>query len=281
MQPTRYGQQTPSGDIRNFSQDLNSKAHNDKPFFATAVRLFLLDRSSPSRLVSIESLSGIMNLFFHGGQPLQVLNEKDYQAILGEPSIRELIERGLTYRPGFLLNSWELTGLVHFPSISRSDPRVLALSWNEPIRPLRSDLDRGTRIGRCRISGQERVIHIPSSIRACHTHIIGRPYMGKSNTMENMILADIDQNQGVAVIDPHGDLIEEILHRIPPGKVERVIYFEPGNREWAMIWNPLTLNEEQEAGRVADNLVGVIKSIVSGWGDRLENILRYCFLAFL
>ena len=91
-----------------------------------------------------------------------------------------------------------------------------------------------------------------------------------------MVLADIEQGHGVAVLDPHGDLVERILYLIPERYVERTIYLNPGDPEWVPIWNPLNRIPGQDIGRTTDDIVRAIQSFVSsgGWGDRLENLLR-------
>ena len=100
--------------------------------------------------------------------------------------------------------------------------------------------------------------------------------MGKSTTQERMVLSDIEQGHGVAVLDPHGDLIERILYLIPEQYVERTIYLNPGDPEWVPTWNPLKRIPGQDIGRTTDDIVRAIQSFVAsgGWGDRLENLLR-------
>ena len=91
-----------------------------------------------------------------------------------------------------------------------------------------------------------------------------------------MILSDIEQGHGVAVLDPHGDLIESVLCLIPEAHVHRTIYLNPGDPDWVPIWNPLKRIPGQDIGRTADDIVRAIQSFVAsgGWGDRLEHLLR-------
>lgn len=91
-----------------------------------------------------------------------------------------------------------------------------------------------------------------------------------------MILQDIERGDEVAVLDPHGDLIERILCLIPERHVERTIYFNPGDPDWVPIWNPLKPIQSQDIGRTADDIVRAIQGFVKigGWGDRLEHLLR-------
>ena len=105
--------------------------------------------------------------------------------------------------------------------------------------------------------------------------------MGKSSLMEGMILDDLAQGFGVAVLDPHGDLVERLLCLLPEREIERTIYFNPGDRDWVPLWNPLQPIASQDIGRTADDLVGAFKSFVIHWGDRLEHLLRHAFFAFL
>lgn len=99
--------------------------------------------------------------------------------------------------------------------------------------------------------------------------------MGKSTLLEHMVLHDLDRCHGVAVLDPHGDLVQRLLRLIPEQHVERTIFFDPGDPDWVPLWNPLSLSVGQDISRTADDLVAGIKSIVYGWGDRLEHLLRH------
>ena len=73
----------------------------------------------------------------------------------------------------------------------------------------------GTPIGVRRDSEARNPVCIPSEMRGRHVHLIGLPGTGKSMLMETMILDDIRQGAGVAVIDPHGELVEGLLHLVP------------------------------------------------------------------
>lgn len=277
---SRMAQQSPAMDLRTASQDINNKAHNDKPFFATAVRTMIVSgkRDSEEHLMTLHS---IVNLFQHGGKALQASSEKAYFQQLPPANIRDMLLHAQTYRPGFLLNSWELTGLVHLPTSKHFVSRNVLIQRQETLQPQSNALNRGTFIGCC-ITAEGRIpIHIPASIKLRHTHILGRNGVGKSHLMEMMAVSDVEAGHGIAVLDPHGDLVEGILKRIPKPHIGRIIYLEPGNSEWVPLWNPLARMPGQDRFRLADDLVGAFKSIVDGWGDRLERILRNCFLGLL
>ncbi len=277
--PTRYPQQTPSGDLRQMAGEVERKAHNDKPFFSAAVRVALLgaEQVASERLHPLATFTG---LFQHGGRPLERLSESDY-AFLSAKQLHNMLTLGLTYRPGFLVNSLELTGLVHVPPASIVDDRSLPIELLDPLSLPDDALLQGTLIGTYRRAGRTRPVRIPSVLRCRHLHLIGDPGMGKSTLMEEMILSDIAAGAGVAVIDPHGDLAERVLGLLPEEAIARTIYFAPGDSEFIPIWNPMQPIPGQDEGRMAADLVASFKSFVSGWGDRLEHLLRNAFFALL
>jgi hypothetical protein len=255
--------------------EVENKAHNDKPFFAMVLRVAVIAGGEKGENL-LSSLGTFPSLFQHGGRPLSYLTEKEYKILLSPKQISDMFLLGLTYRPGFLVNSWELTGSVHIPPLSIDEPRHVPMEGLETLPVRNPTLYTGVQIGTCAYKGERKPVCIPPAVEARHTHLIGRPARGKSTVQENMVLGDIKQGHGVAVLDPHGDLVERILYLIPERYVERTIYLNPGDPEWVPIWNPLERIPGQDIGRTTDDIVRVIQSFVSsgGWGDRLENLLR-------
>ena len=276
----KYQQQIPSGDLHQMSSEICLKAHNDKPFFAVALRVGVIgnDEISKNHLIT---LSSVVNLYQHGGRPLNYINETDYVSQLNLKQIKEMFLLGTNYRPGFILNSQELCGLVHIPSFNKNEPRKFPMDTLISLPVEQSLLSTGTTIGTCPYAGITIPVCIPDKIRGRHTHLIGRSGMGKSCLQEHMILDDAKRGHGVAVLDPHGDLVDKLLDLFPAELVDRVIYLNPGDPNWIPLWNPLELLPGQEYSRVADDLVGAIKNVVTGWGDRLEHLLRNSFYALL
>lgn len=278
--PQRYLQQAPSGDLRQMAWEVETKAHNDKPFFAIAIRLAIVSagQSGPAHL---KALATFVNLFQHGGCPLRFVTEKDYEKVVPGENIRNMFVLGSSHRPGFLVNSSELVGFVHIPPATILENRLPPLSLLETVPVKNEDLQSGTPLGICEYAGAKYPVCIPAGLRSRSTHIIGRPGHAKSTTMARMILDDIDKGMGVAVIDPHGDLVESLLCTIKKEHVERTIFFDPGNSDFVPLWNPLKRNRGQDVSRTADDLVGAFKSVVTGWGDRMEHLLRHGLFALL
>jgi hypothetical protein len=270
----RYAQQIPSGDLRHSAGKLESKAHNDKPFFFTALRVAVAGSDKP--VADIQSLATPVSLFQHGGRPLRFLTEKDYTQVLPPERIHPMLSKGLVYRPGFLLNSDELAGLVHVPPASLLERWDMALDFLEPLAGADLELSEGIPVGEATIADDKQLVCVPPRVRRRHIHVIGRPDMGKSCLLESMILDDIKQGHGVAVLDPHGDLIARLLRLIPQEAVARTIYFNPGDPDWVPLWNPMSRIPGQDIGRMSDDMIAVLKSFVENWGDRMEHLLRHC-----
>jgi hypothetical protein len=277
--PARYPQQVPSGDLRQMSDAVETKAHNDKPFFAVALRIGVID-AGEAATQSLRSLTVMANLFQHGGRPLNWLSQDHYRASLDGPRLQEMFSRGLTHRPGFLLNSRELASLVHVPPPEITEHLKASVQCLETL-PADPALSSGTPIGVSDYAGVRQNVCIPGQLRTRHTHVLGRPGCGKSTVLEHMILHDICCGNGAAVLDPHGLLVHRLLGLIPPEHADRVIYLNPSDPEWVPIWNPLACVAGLDRSRVADDLVRAFKGFVSGWGDRLEHLLRHAFLALL
>jgi len=188
---------------------------------------------------------------------------------------------GLTYRPGFPLNSSELSGLVHIPPTSIFECRRIEIKTLETLSVMSDELRTGCLIGTCDCAGVPQPVCIPERLRFCSVHYIGRMGSGKSTLMENNIDQDIREGSGLALLDPHGDLVEQVLRRIPAERVGRAIYFDPAGPHYVPLWNPPQCPGVEDRGRIADDLVAAIKNVVEGWGDRLENLLRYAFPGLL
>jgi|RhiMetdeSRZDD1v2_1073273.scaffolds.fasta_scaffold21957_4 type IV secretion system coupling TraD/TrwB family protein len=116
--------------------------------------------------------------------------------------------------------------------------------------------------------------------RRYHAVVIGKTGMGKTALLRNMILADIWRGAGVGVIDPHGDLAEDIIDAIPPERSNEVVYFNPRDLDYPIGWNPLQDIAPDARAQSADFLVDGFKSIFhESWGPRLEYILYHAIRA--
>ena len=127
-----------------------------------------------------------------------------------------------------------------------------------------------------------KVFGIKAKDRGSHIYIIGKTGTGKSTLMANMIISDIHQGNGLAVIDPHGDLVETVLNYIPEIRINDVIYFNAADLEYPVPFNPLEHVGLHQRHLVVSGLISVFKKIWSEfWGPRLEHILRHSLFTLL
>ena len=275
----RYAQQAPSGDIHNMAGKLETKAHNDKPFFAVAFRMGVLGTDNNEEY--LKSLSVLSGLFQYGGRPLNCATDLDYKDSLSVYQIEKMFLYGLTHRTGFLLNTSGLVGLAHIPPAEIFDDLETSFDMVEPLASEHVNFKEGTPIGYTTVADRTLPVVIPLRKRLGHTHIMGKPDTGKSLLLEHHILDDIKKDYGLALIDPHGDLAEGLLDHIPEEFIDKVIYFDPGNPDYIPIWNPIWPVAGQDISRTVDNMIGILKSFVTGWGDRMEHILRQALWALM
>jgi len=129
---------------------------------------------------------------------------------------------------------------------------------------------------------ERRRFGIKTDDRRRHTYVVGKTGMGKSVFLENLIYHDIMTGNGVAVVDPHGDLVETVLKFIPANRVNDVIYFNPADIDYPIAFNVLEKVDPKYRHLIASGLVGVFKKIwADSWGPRLEYLLRNAILALL
>ena len=115
-----------------------------------------------------------------------------------------------------------------------------------------------------------------------HIYIIGKTGSGKTTLLRNLILQHIALGHGVGVIDPHGDLAEELLNHIPPKRADGVVYFNPGDIEFPVGLNVISNVAPDDRHLVASGIVGAFKGIWrDSWGPRLEYILYNAVSALL
>ncbi|WP_199818774.1 type IV secretory system conjugative DNA transfer family protein [Streptomyces sp. NRRL B-1347] len=105
-----------------------------------------------------------------------------------------------------------------------------------------------------------------------HLHILGATGSGKSELMARMVLADAEAGRGQVVVDPKGDLVTDVLMRLPEHLGERVVLLDVNSRRRPPVLNPL---EGEDAIRTVDNLVSIFSRVyASSWGPRTDDILR-------
>ncbi len=202
----------------------------------------------------------------------------------GKEILRRFRNREI-YDP-FVLNTEELATVFHLPNLQVKTPNIYWVNSKKLEPPI--DLPDPkkekeiTTLGKSNYRGVDRLFGIRQEDRRRHVYVIGKTGMGKSTLLENMILSDIREGKGVAVVDPHGDLADHILDNIPSNRTNDVIVFDPSDRDHPVAFNMLENIDPAMSSVVASGLVGIFKKLYAeSWGPRLEHILRNTIISLL
>lgn len=123
---------------------------------------------------------------------------------------------------------------------------------------------------------------IRRSDRRRHLYTVGKSGSGKSKLLELLINDDLQTGQGIAVLDPHGDLVDAILRYVPEHRIDDVILFDPGDTAFPIAFNPMEKLDEAYKMQVTIGFLQIFKKLFgSNWTYRLEHVLRYTTLALL
>ena len=186
-----------------------------------------------------------------------------------------------THRSGMLLSLLELASLVHLPGESLQVGALARVRTSTNRAPESVRKAEGVLLGENEHRAETVEIHLPLEARLRHMHVVGASGTGKSTLLVNLILQDIEQGHGVGVLDPHGDLIDEVLGRLPKERVDEVVLFDPAENEYVIGWNMLGAGSEVEKELLASDLVGVFRRLSTSWGDQMSAVLDTAILSFL
>ena len=257
-----------------------------KPGFNTVVRLVV---NAETKEAADANLENLMTSFHQFGSDHNHFTKVKYP-------LKKLFMTDFIYRyfPAFnwvffkqysVLNSDELATIYHFPNKSIETPHIFWLNAKRAPAPMLIP-SSGLFLGVSKYRGVERQIFLGDDDRRRHMYIIGKTGTGKSQLLEELVVQDIKSGKGLAVIDPHGDLIEGILNRIPPERAEDVIYFDPSDTERPMGLNMLEAYTEEQKHFVVTSIVGLMYKLYDPQktgiiGPRFEHAVRNAMLTVM
>jgi hypothetical protein len=248
-----------------------------QPLFAAVIRIAARSEE-PGRAWQIgKALAGSMRQFTNPlGNELIPLTNDGY----GEDEHESDILLRRTRRGGMLLNLDELISLVHLPSASVRSAKLARDEEKSKAAPALAH-GHGLILGENTHAGKTVQVTTGPEQRMRHTYVIGASGTGKSTLLLNLVIQDIERGEGVAVLDPHGDLIDEVLTHIPERRFADVVLLDPSDEEYPVGFNILSAHSELEKNLLASDLVAVFRRLSTSWGDQMTSVLGNAILAFL
>jgi hypothetical protein len=189
-----------------------------------------------------------------------------------------------SHASSFILSAKEIATLYHFPNpdVVPHIVHVLARKAEPPQDlPIASDGSISL-FGVTNYHNHSLPFGIHRNDRRRHLYAVGKSGSGKSKLLELLIRADLQNGEGVAVLDPHGDLVDAVLRYVPEDRINDVVLLDPSDADFPIAFNPLEKVDEAYKMQVTIGFLQIFKKLFgSNWSDRLEHVLRYTVLALL
>lgn len=175
------------------------------------------------------------------------------------------------------INVRELTGLCGwplgdkaYPGVARTGARLLPVG--------QSVARRGRILGESTLPGTARQLALSAKDSLQHLHVLGPTGVGKSTLLLNLAVQDIAAGRGVVVVDPKGDLVDDILQRVPEERRDDVVVLDPADETRPVGLNVLS-GGDRLAELVADQVLAVFHDLYrENWGPRTQDILHAALL---
>lgn len=201
----------------------------------------------------------------------------------------EDVIRRETHRSGMLLNCAELGVLVRLPS-----PPVKSEKFRQEneatktapsiavCQPVTKEIaDEFVVLGENKHRERVQSVCLSNQQRSRHLYLIGSSGSGKSNLIASLIKQDLENGHGLRLLDPHGDLVDEVIANVPEHRLSDIILFDPADAEYPIGFNVLQANSELEKTLLSSDLVAAFRRMSTSWGDVMDAVLANAILAFV
>ncbi|MDP3779103.1 MAG: type IV secretion system DNA-binding domain-containing protein [bacterium] len=242
-------------------KQLEGKA--SKPLFETNIRLMA---SAPTLQRSQDILQGLEVSLAQFNDPS--LNSFRVDRVGGNSlknAVFNFSFRSFDESKKMVMSSEELTSIFHFPNVPIETPHLKSTRAREASAPANLPT-QGILMGYNMFRGQKADIRMQDEDRRRHLYTIGQTGTGKSVFLKNLIIQDIQAGKGVCVIDPHGDMVEDILQFVPRQRSQDVVYFNPGDIE-----RPMGLNMLEYDPNYPEQKTFIVNELLSIF-DKLYNM---------
>ena len=241
----------------------NIEEKNSKAGLDINIRIVACSNSQQTAehyLFDLASVFGQYNYFEYGNsfmpEPMRQHEEQ---------TVSDFIHRRFNERISFLFNTEEVASIFHLPLSDFETPNINWLTARGAAAPVETPKE-GLILGFNDYRGEQQDIRIKLADRMRHIYIIGKSGVGKSYLLANMAIQDIYNGDGCCVMDPHGDLVDDILERVPANRANDVIIFAPGD-----LARPIGLNLLEFDPRYPEQKSFVINEMI-GIFDKLYDL---------
>ena len=266
------------GGEQNESQEMTKAMEEkaDKYGFETIIRCVA---SSQHKSIAENNLNNIVNAFAQYGTPTQNgFTRRKYhsrRAIINHYLWRNF-RRSWHVQNKIILTTEELTSMYHFPHIKYNN--IPSIKWqNYKIVNLPANIPKkGLLLGHNNYRGKATPVYMKRDDRFRHFYVIGQTGTGKSSIFQVMIRQDMENGDGLCVIDPHGSLVEDLLPFVPKDRVDDVIIFDPSDLERPMGLNLLEAETQEEKDLVALDAMNMMIKLFDEevFGPRIQDYFR-------
>ena len=182
------------------------------------------------------------------------------------------------------MNAQEISSIFH---LQNQSIEVANLQWMKTKRVAAPTeiAKEGLLLGDNIFHGQETPVHMPEKDRMRHVYIIGQTGTGKTAIVKSMAYQDIQEGRGVCIIDPHGDLVDDMLAVIPKKRIDDVIVFDPSNIDYPLALNMLEYDRSrpQEKTFIVNEILSIFYSLFDAetMGPVFEQYMRNSLLLLM
>jgi ABC-type multidrug transport system fused ATPase/permease subunit len=280
-----------SGTLDPYEQELSQriKSKLDQPLFEVSMRIAV---ASKDKAMAQDRISGIVTAYSQLESKYQEFIQRkplipNKKALIESFKLRHLSNNSpINQNP--IVSTSELADIYHFPYTkttktqdlvkvhSRELPAPLSIKNNDNLDVV---------FGKNTFGNADNQVGLTDDDRSRHVYIIGQTGSGKSTIIYHMVKDDIQKGRGVALLDPHGDLAEDLLLTVPDERINEVIYLNPVDLRHPVGINLLELTPsleddelEQEKELVCESVISVFRRVFSKDENtdshRIEYILR-------
>ncbi len=175
-----------------------------------------------------------------------------------------------------LLVERELASLYHFPDSRYNKIPVIQWITYKVLPPPPTIPAEGIVMGLSKYRAQDTEIRFRRDDRTRHQYIIGKSGCGKSSLISWQVRQDIALGEGLCVVDPHGDLVEDCLAHVPKERAKDVVLFDPADTERPMGLNLLEAKTEEEKDRASLDATEIFLKLYGNeiFGPRIQHYFR-------